>query len=356
MSEYRAFNTMSSYWMEGTGRDSDIVISSRVRLARNTPDLPFPARLTLQQEREFLNRVADIPKTKAGNGFEDLELIDLSLVPREEKMVLVEKHQISPAMALSEGASGLLLNAAETLSVMINEEDHLRIQSIYPGFSVGQCLEKAFAADDMIARYIPSAFSPRWGYLTACPTNTGTGLRASVMMHLPGLVYAKQAEKLLKGLEKYGFTCRGLYGEGTDGKGNLFQISNQMTLGSSEREIVEQLNDVAAEIVSYERETRRKLMEKDPVFMEDKIFRAEATLKNARLMEIGEAFSLLSALRLGSDLGLVKGYRRKDFNRLLLLMQPVILNKMEHRNLSKREMMERRAELIRNQLKGGDSL
>ncbi|MBQ2764775.1 MAG: protein arginine kinase [Firmicutes bacterium] len=355
MSEYRVFNTMNSYWMEGTGRDSDIVISSRVRLARNSPDYPFPDRLSLQQEREFLEQVAAIPKTKAGNGLEDLEFIDLALVPREEKMVLVEKHQISPALALSDGAGGLLINAAETLSVMINEEDHLRIQSIYPGLSVGQCWEKAAAADDMIAKYIPPAFSERWGYLTSCPTNTGTGMRASVMLHLPALVWTNRAKKLFDSLGKYGFTCRGLYGEGTEGKGNLFQVSNQITMGLSEQDILERLNDIVSEIVSAEREMRRTLMEKDRIALEDKVFRAEAILKNARLVEIGEAFSLLSALRLGSDLELVKGYSKKDFNRLLLLMQPVILEKMSHKKLTKNEMMQCRGDLLRSALKGGES-
>lgn len=355
MSEYRVFNTMNSYWMESTGRDSDIVISSRVRLARNSPDYPFPDRLSLQQEREFLEQVAAIPKTKTGNGLEDLEFIDLALVPREEKMVLVEKHQISPALALSDGAGGLLINAAETLSVMINEEDHLRIQSIYPGLSIGQCWEKAAAADDMIAKYIPPAFSERWGYLTSCPTNTGTGMRASVMLHLPALVWTNRAKKIFDSLGKYGFTCRGLYGEGTEGKGNLFQVSNQITMGLSEQEIIERLNDIASEIVSAEREMRRTLMEKDRVTLEDKVFRAEAILKNARLVEIGEAFSLLSALRLGADLDLVKGYSKKDFNRLLLLMQPVILEKMNHKKLTKNEMMQCRGDLLRSALKGGES-
>lgn len=356
MSEYRAFNTLNSYWMEGNGRDSDIVISSRVRLARNSPDYPFPERLSLQQERDFLNKVAAIPKTKAGNGLEDLEMIDLSLVPREEKMVLVEKHQISPALALSDGANGVLINAAETLSVMINEEDHIRIQSIYPGFSPAQCWEKASAADDMIAKYIPPAFSPRWGYLTSCPTNTGTGMRASVMLHLPALVETNQAQNVFDGLGKYGFTCRGLYGEGTEGKGNLFQISNQITLGLSEKDIIHRLEEITSEIVSIEREMRQKMLQKNRLHLEDDVFRAQAILDNARLVEIGEAFSLLSTLRLGSDMGLVKGYRKKDFNRLLLLIQPVILNKIERKNLSKTEMMKCRAELIRKELKGGDTL
>ena len=354
MSEYRVFNTMNSYWMEDHGRDNDIVISSRVRLARNSPDYPFPEHLSLQQEREFLEQVASIPKSKAGNGLEDLEFIDLSLIPKEEKMVLVEKHQISPALALSEGVGGLLINAAETLSVMINEEDHLRIQSIYPGLAIDQCKEKASAADDMIARYIPPAFSPKFGYLTSCPTNTGTGMRASVMLHLPALVYTKRAKKIFDSLGKFGFTCRGLYGEGTEGKGNLFQISNQITMGIREEDILTKLKDITAEIVAMERGTRRDLMEKDALWLEDKVCRAEALLKNARLMDIGEAFSLLSALRLGADLGIVKGYRKKDFNRLLLLMQPVILEKMNHRKLDKTEMMENRANLICNILKGGE--
>jgi protein arginine kinase len=342
--------------MEGTGSESDIVISSRVRLARNSPEYPFPDHMTLQQERDFLNRVQEIPKTKAGNQLDDLDFIDLSLIPKEEKMVLVEKHQISPRLALSEGATGLLINAAETLSVMINEEDHIRIQSIYPGLSVDQCWEKAAAADEMISRYIPPAFSPKWGYLTSCPTNTGTGMRASVMLHLPALVYTKQAKNTLDSLGKYGFTCRGLYGEGTDGKGNLFQISNQITMGLSEQEIIEGLNGIVAEIVAKEREMRKRLVDKDRVFLEDKVFRAEAVLKNARLLDMNEGFTLLSALRLGSDLKLVKGYAAKEFNQLLLLMQPVILEKMNRKKLTKNEMLKYRADLIRNKLNGGGPL
>ena len=354
MSEYRVFNTMSSYWMEGNGRDSDIVISSRVRLARNAADYPFPSSLSLQREREFLNLVASIPKTKAGNGLEDLDLIDLSLVPREEKMVLVEKHQISPGLALSEGVGGLLINTAETLSVMINEEDHLRIQSLYPGRSLEQCWDKASAADDMIARYIPPAFSERWGYLTSCPSNTGTGLRASVMLHLPALVMTKHSGDLPNSLPKYGYTCRGLYGEGSEGKGNLFQVSNQVTLGLSEEEIITDLNDIVSEIVGAEQKTRKDLLTNNRLYLEDQVFRAEAVLKNARLLEIGEAFQLLSLLRLGSELELVDTYPAKSFNHLLLLMQPVILNKLKKQNLSKTEMMKYRADLIRDELKGGE--
>lgn len=353
MSEYRAFNTMSSYWMEGVGREDDVVISSRVRLARNSSAYSFPGRLTLQQERDFLEDIAAIPTRAAENGFEDFDFIDLSLVPKEEKLVLVEKHLISPALALSEGVEGLIINAAETLSVMINEEDHMRIQSIYPGLALDQCLEKAMAADDMLSSYVPMAFSPEFGYLTACPSNTGTGMRASVMLHLPGLVYTNRANKLLGGLEKYGFTCRGLYGEGSEAKGDLFQISNQITLGLTEKEIIRQLGEIVADIVAGEREARNKLLENEGIWLKDKVYRAEGILKNARLVDIGEAFTLLSALRLGTVLGMVNECKRKDFNRLLLLVQPVVLNKMNQRQLNKSEMMKCRADIIRQTLKGG---
>lgn len=354
MNDYRVFNDMNSYWMEGPGKDSDVVISSRVRLARNSPEYPFPAGLTLQQEREFLNKVSAIPKAMAGNGVDDLEFFDLSLVPKEEKMILVEKHQISPAMALSEGVGGLLINAAETLSVMINEEDHLRIQSIYPGLSAVQCWEKASAADDMLSRYIPPAFSTRWGYLTACPSNTGTGMRASVMLHLPALVYTGQIASVMDGLGKYGFTCRGLYGEGSEAKGNLFQVSNQITLGLSEQDILDSITALAEEIVSRERDARAGLLKKNRIWIEDKIFRAEAILKNARLVDTGEAFTLLSVLRLGTDLGIVKDCGIKTFNHLLILIQPVILEKISRKKLSKNEMLKYRADTIRAQLKGGE--
>lgn len=354
MNEYRAFNTIESRWLTADGPEDDIVVSSRVRLARNTLRYDFPNALSLQQERAFLTEVANIPRRKQDNQFEDLNFIDLSLVPKEEKMVLVEKHLISPELALNEGACGLLINEEETVSIMINEEDHLRIQSILPGLAPLDSWESTAAADDMLANYIEPAFHPRWGYLTACPSNTGTGMRSSVMLHLPALVWTDQARRVLSHLGEYGFTCRGLYGEGTESKGNLFQISNQVTLGLSEEDILQRLLNIATTIIDRERDVRETIMAREKIHLEDKVRRAEALLKGAKLIDEDEAFRLLSDLRLGIDLGLLPQYEPKLFNLLIILMQPVIINKLSRSKLNQTEMKKVRAELIRDKLTGGN--
>lgn len=351
--EYRAFNTIDSKWLTSAGPEDDIVVSSRVRLARNAINYPFPNALSLQQERAFLMDVADVPWEKRENSFEDLNFIDLSLVPKEEKMVLVEKHLISPELALNEGACGLLINDEETISIMINEEDHLRIQSILPGLSPVDSWNAASKADDMLSRYIEPAFHEQWGYLTACPTNTGTGMRSSVMMHLPALAWTGQAQRTLGGLNEYGFTCRGLYGEGTESKGHLYQISNQVTLGLSEDDIIQRLLQIVKNIIERERSIRENIMAKERIHVEDKVLRAEALLLGAKLIDENEAFDLLSDLRLGIDLGILPQYEPKMFNLLIIVMQPVILNKLSREKLNQTEMKKVRADLIRNKLTGG---
>ncbi|MDO4541455.1 MAG: protein arginine kinase [Bacillota bacterium] len=351
MSEYRTFNQFGSYWMMSCGAESDVVISSRIRLGRNLAGYPFKDMISLQQEREILEKVQELPRRQQKNGVDDLEFIDLSLIPGEEKMVLLEKHLISPEMAVSQGATGLLLNASETLAVMVNEEDHLRIQSLYPGLSLKEALAKADSMDDLISKYLTPSFSRKWGYLTSCPSNTGTGMRASVMLHLPAMVWTGQINRWLGNLHKFGFTYRGLYGEGTESHGNLFQISNQVTLGVSEAETLEELIDNVMVIVDREREIRHNIMKKDPLALEDKVFRAEAILKNAKLISTEEGFKLLSDLRFGIDMGLLPHYEPKLFNELMIKMQPPVLTKMSHRPLTKEEMWGARAELMNTKLK-----
>ncbi len=353
MDEYSVFNNMDSRWLSGDGPQSDIVISSRIRLARNSPDFPFPNRLSLQQEREFMNYISRLPLKKVGNHFQDFHFIDLSLIPALEKLILVEKHQISPQLAMSEGAKGLIINGDESLSIMVNEEDHLRIQSISSGLSLEETWALASKADDMIASYMPPAFSSRWGYLTSCPTNTGTGMRASLMLHLPALVLSGQSRKTLGGLGKFGLTYRGLYGEGTDSKGNLFQISNQVTLGLSEEDIIRHLVSIVMRIIEQERMTRERLMDQERIYLEDRVYRAEAILKSARTLGSEEAFTYLSDLRLGIDLGFFPQYLPELFNHLLILMQPVVLQKIYQKELSVPERNVKRANMMREKLKGG---
>ncbi|MEG1495768.1 MAG: protein arginine kinase [Clostridiales bacterium] len=351
MNNYRSFNHFGSYWMMNKGAENDVVISSRVRLGRNIAEYPFQDLISLQQEREILERVEKIPLSKKKNGFEDLEFIDLTIVPSEDKMVLMEKHQISPQLALSEGATGLLINAPETISIMVNEEDHLRIQSLFPGLSPKECWEKANAADDMLSQYLTPAFSKEYGYLTSCPTNTGTGMRASVMLHLPAIVWTGQINRCLGNLKKYGFTYRGLYGEGTQSYGNLFQISNQVTMGVSETEIIEDLTENVMGIVDREREIRQTIKEKEYLLLEDKVARAEAILKYAKLLSTEETFGYLSDLRFGIDMKMLPQYDPKLFNELMIKAQPAVLTKINHQPLTQEQMNKKRAELISGKLK-----
>ncbi len=332
-----------SEWTNGEGPESDVVVSSRVRLARNLAGRPFPARLDTAGAEKLL---ADV---KAACTAPDYEWIALSELSPAERQALVEKHLISPEQA-REGPRALLLRKDQALSVMVNEEDHLRIQCLLPALRLEDALAMAFKVDDMLAAKLDFAHDANFGYLTACPSNVGTGLRASVMLHLPGLVRTKRIERLFADLPKLGLTMRGLYGEGSKAQGDLFQLSNQVTLGLSEQEIVNRLKNVLMQLLEQERQARCVLQEKASMKLYDQLWRAFGLLGNARAISTEEAMELLSRLRLGMELGVFPEFRAAQINELMVALQPCNLQLACGKTLSPEQRDWERASLIRDSL------
>ncbi|HBS59327.1 MAG: protein arginine kinase [Bacillota bacterium] len=338
-------------WMKDPGPDNDIVLSSRIRLARNIGVIPFPNRATEEQLNQVVetvkNSVGDLTK-ETGTAF---MFLDLDKISPLERFVLVEKHLISPVHAQEAKHRGLLTGADGVVSIMVNEEDHLRAQVILPGLQLEEAWQVANSVDDILEAKMDFAFSERQGYLTSCPTNVGSGLRASVMLHLPALVITNQIGRVLSAISQLGLAVRGLYGEGSEAIGNIYQISNQMTLGFAEREIVENLQSVAGQIVEQERLARDYLFKNNNEQLADRVFRAYGILSCARIVSSQEAMRLLSDVRLGVDLGIIQEIDPKIFNELLVKTRPNFLQKIAHRDLDAmgRDMM--RAEIIRQTIK-----
>jgi protein arginine kinase len=268
-----------------------------------------------------------------------------------DKQILVERHLISREHAAKSAGSGLVLNHDETLCVMINEEDHLRMQALRPGLQLRQAWTVVDQADSTLERRLDYAFSPELGYLTACPTNIGTGIRVSAMLHLPGLVLAEQINPIIQSVNKLGLAVRGLYGEGTEALGNVFQVSNQMTLGEAENAIVERLEKVLAQIIEHEENARSTLLEKKPKMVFNHIGRAYGILANAHSISSKETMNLLSLMRLGVDVGLFPGVDRALVDELFILTQPAHLQKQHSEKLSAEERDLLRADMVRERLK-----
>lgn len=354
MSLDKFINHALSDWMKREGPESDIVMSSRIRLARNLRDLPFPFIATEEQLHQVIDRVRQIV-TNSGidknvGRFELLLMQDLKAL---EKRVLVEKHLISPHLAEESRAGAVVLSENESVSIMINEEDHLRIQCLFPGFQLEEAWTQANSLDDWFEMNLDFAFDEQKGYLTSCPTNVGTGLRASVMMHLPALVMSQQMNRILPAINQLGLVVRGIYGEGSEALGNLFQISNQVTLGRSEVEIIQDLANVARQLMEQERRARAYLMDTSRLQLEDRIYRSYGILANSRIIESKEAMQKLSDVRLGIDLGLIKGISSTILNELITLTQPGFLQQYAGQTLSPEQRDERRATLIRERLRYG---
>lgn len=350
------FLDKSPTWMREDGPESDIVISTRIRLARNLARYPFPILLTDGDSESILEEVRKAisnPEMKALGNFELFRSRELSDV---ERQVFVEKHLISPALAEDERHSAFILRGDEIVSIMINEEDHMRIQCIFPGLQVQEAWELASKVDDALEHKIDYAFDEKYGYLTSCPTNVGSGLRASVMMHLPGLVLTNQINRILTAISQVGLVVRGLYGEGSDATGNIFQISNQITLGQSEEEILENLKGVAKQILDHERAARNQLMRENRELLEDRIWRSYGILAYARKIESKEALQRLSDVRLGIDLGSIKGVPASIMKELMVLTRPAFLQKITGKELAPGERDWRRAEIIRERLKSETNL
>ena len=344
----------SGEWLRGSGPESDIVISSRVRLARNLAQYPFLTRATDQQAAEvhveIRKALATLGLTQNGHCY-----VDLAETNELTSRFLLERHLISRELANGSGGRGVLFNRSEMLAVMVNEEDHLRIQAIRAGFAVDDAYEDIHKIDERLDEALHFAFSEEFGYLTACPTNVGTGMRASVMLHLPALVFTKQIDKVFASVTKIHLAVRGFYGEGTQASGDFYQISNQVTLGIGEEEILDLLDRVVPKIVTYEREVREHLLAKERLNLEDRVWRALGTLKVARSISSEETMDLLSSVRLGVNLGLLRDVDISTVNELFILTQPAHLQRLEKRDLEPGERDATRAQFIRRQL-GFDEL
>jgi protein arginine kinase len=350
MSLRRYIEEALSEWMKGSGPESDIVISSRIRIARNLQSYPFPILATNQQSKEVLDKAVSTLDNGKLNGVGPFEFIALSEMNELEKRVLVEKHLISPNLANEARNGAVILSDNESISIMINEEDHLRIQCLCPGFQIKEAWVTASQIDDAFEAKLDYAFDEKRGYLTTCPTNVGTGVRASVMMHLPALVLTQQINRILSAITQVGLAVRGLYGEGSEAIGNLFQISNQITLGQSEDEIIDNLHSVAKQIIGHERAARQKLMAESKSRIVDRVSRSYGILSYAAIMDSKEAAQRLSDVRLGVDLDLIKDVPANIMNELLVMTQPGFLQQYAGEKLSADERDIRRAEMIRERL------
>ena len=335
-------------WMAVEEGAPSVVLTSRVRLARNLADAPFPGwarKKERQAVRESLQaKLEALPEMK--DGFSH-ELSDLDPL---QKQVLVERHLISREQAARNEGSASVVNRKQTLSLMVNEEDHLRIQAIRPALQLREAYDLALRIDQRLEREVDFALDSRLGYLTACPTNLGTGMRASAMLHLPALVLSDQIGPVLKGIGKLGLAVRGLYGEGTESLGNLYQISNQSTLGESEEEILERLGRVIGDVARYEEQARQKLSVEDEVMVLDRIGRATGTLSYAHIISSKEALNHLSMLRLGADLGILPASLKGTCDRLFMETQPAHLQWAAGRKLGTDARDVLRASMIRDHL------
>lgn len=332
-----------------SGPQNKIVISSRVRLARNLQKFPFPGRaekaLRIECCRLLREAVEPLPQMAEGwaENMENLSALD--------KQILVERHLISREHAAQGVGSAVVLSRDQAFSVMINEEDHLRMQCVLPGLQIDQAWEAIDELDTAIESRVDYAFSPRFGYLTACPTNVGTGIRVSAMLHLPALVLDDQINRIIQAVNKLGLAVRGLYGEGTEALGNVFQVSNQRTLGESEEQIIERLSKVIAQIIEQENDARGRLLERKPRAVLNHIGRAYGILANAHSMPSKEAINLLSLFRLGIDLGLFENVARTLTDELFLLVQPAHLQLLvRDRRLNAEQRDFLRADLLRERL------
>ena len=338
-------------WLKGTGPNSNIVISSRIRLARNLKGIAFSHWADKKQKEEVLKKAKEaVDFSNYTKGALFLYIQDLNNM---DKQFLIERHLISREHALRANHKAVLIGDKEILSIMVNEEDHIRSQVMQSGFNLGEAWQIVSRIDADFGKKLDYAYAQDWGYLTACPTNTGTGLRASLMLHLPALVMTKQINKVLQAITKLSLTARGFYGEGTEASGNFFQISNQVTLGHSEEDILDNIERIIKQVIGHEQNARKLLFEQDRAQIEDRIWRAFATLKNAHIITSKEAINLFSHVRLGIDIGILKeGLDIQTINRIFILIQPAHLQKIEGKALSPQERDMKRAELIRKELGG----
>ncbi len=339
----------SGEWLRATGPESDIVISSRIRLARNLAAFPFTNRASPHQKAEIEGMLRErIAKLDLSPG---LSYINLPGVSSLDRQFLVERQLISRELAGTDGPRGVALAPQENISLMVNEEDHMRLQVMRSGFALDEAWQDIDRLDDLLEQRVCYAFSEDFGYLTACPTNVGTGMRASVMLHLPVLVMTKHIEKVFRALQKINLAVRGLYGEGSRASGDFYQISNQVTLGKSETTILSEIREVIPQIITYERQARNTMVRESRQALHDRVSRAYGTLRSATMMTSEETMDLLSSVRLGVNLGLLDDITIPTVNELFIHTQPAHLQKIMGASLDGEERNAARARYLRNRLR-----
>jgi protein arginine kinase len=340
--------TTSGEWLRGSGPEADIVMSSRIRLARNLADFPFISRATTQ-DRTRIERILH-ERTLAVAGETDLLYVNVSQLEKVDRQLLVERHLISREHADGQGARAVAIDRQEKFSLMINEEDHLRIQVMQSGLDLNSVWEQVNRIDDIIEEKVTYAFHERLGYLTACPTNVGTGMRVSVMLHLPALVITRQIDKVFRSLQKISLAVRGLYGEGSQAMGDFYQISNQVTLGRTESELIRQVSDIVPVIIDYERQARDFLIKESHENLHDRVSRAYGILRTAQTITSEETMHLLSSVRMGVNLGLIRDLNIPTINELFLRTQPAHLQKLTGGELETADRNIERARYLRRHL------
>jgi protein arginine kinase len=330
-------------WLE-VGVDEGPVVSSRIRLARNVEEYCFPGWASEEENHAVWCQTEAIFNTME-NPFMSWNMAQTSPLDKE---ILFERHLISQELAQEDDSCGVFVTPDECISVMVNEEDHIRIQSLQPGLNLKGAWEAADKIDDQLESQLTYAFSPKLGYLTSCPSNVGTGMRASVMLHLPGLVLMEEMDPVINGISKIGLAVRGMWGEGTEAAGNMFQISNQITLGRREDQIIAHLEQIVLELIEHEINARTRLMDEKRVVVEDHVNRAFGILSHAQLISSGEALNLLSSLRMGLDLGIVNRFSRRELDMLFISSQPAHLQKLKNKDLEPEARDLVRAEMLRD--------
>ena len=345
-------------WLRADGPNSDIVLSTRIRLARNLQNFRFGTRADRDDRREVLRMTLET--AGVADSLRDGRQLVVSELQTAERQLLLERHLVSRELVGSNGHpvpthTALLMAPGEALSVMVNEEDHLRLQNIVGGFRLRDAWRDVERLDDELGQRLPYAFHTEFGYLTSCPTNVGTGLRASVLMHLPGLVLTQEIGKVLQGISQVGLTFRGLYGEGSEVVGNFFQISNQTTLGKTEEDLIDHLQRIVHQVVQYETQARQVLVRDAPRVIEDKVWRAYGLLRHARSMSFEEVMNLLSGVRLGVGLKLIGDVRVQTLNRIMIFAQAAHLERVVDGSLPQGDPDVRRAAFVRGILASEES-
>jgi protein arginine kinase len=337
-------------WYEQIVSDSDVVISSRIRLARNLVTYPFSSKIVEEQAAALVNEVKQISGALSEKENRRFYACNISTLSDIDKIAMVERHIVSPLLAEKEQTTGLILADDESVSIMINEEDHVRIQAIVGGMNLEQAYAEADRIDDIAYEKLQFAYDEKYGYLTACPTNAGTGMRASCMVFLPALTSARMIQKLIEEVGKYGVTIRGIYGEGTKSLGSIYQISNQKTMGISESEIIENLKRIVLQVVKQERKRREYMLSVGADEIEDQVFRSFGVLKYARQISSDDAMTLLSQIKFGADCNLIRFDREFNVHKLMMGVQPGSLQWTLGKNVGSLTRDQARAEYIRKEL------